>query len=350
MLRKQLRSKVRAQLTPELKQQFSGTRPVNPEAYDAYLKGRYYIYNQSYTDPISLNQAKANLEEAIEKDPNFSPAYSGLAETYICLVWFGRGQLTPADGYRSARNAVQRALELDPNNGEAYDALGELNWHVDLDWNAAERSFDQAIALAPSFSCAHEDRAIFMALMGRRDEALMELAKTKLLDPGPESAGIESAVYLQLRDWENLLEWSRTRLASDPNSSDVHADLGIAYEGTGKLPEAIAEYQKAVELSNGDLQAVASLGHAFAAIGRRAEAEKILHSIEQKPNADKTSSYLEATIYAGLGEKDKALDLIEKAYREKSLDIGWTLKFDLRTDNLRTDLRFQHLLESVGLQ
>ena len=127
-------------------------------------------------------------------------------------------------------------------------------------------------------------------------------------------------------------------------------DLGIAYEGTGKLPEAIAEYQKAIELSNGDVQEVASLGHAFAAIGRRAEAEKILHSIEQWSNAIRNSSYLEATIYAGLGEKDKALDLIEKACREKSLDIGWTLKFDLRTDNLRIDPRFQHLLQSVGLQ
>src|SRR5215469_14343538 len=98
MLRKQLRSKVRAQLTPEVKQQFSGARPVDPEAYDAYLKGRYYIYNQDITDPVMLNQAKSNFEEAIRKDPNFSFAYSGLAETYIGLVWFGKGQITAADG------------------------------------------------------------------------------------------------------------------------------------------------------------------------------------------------------------------------------------------------------------
>jgi tetratricopeptide (TPR) repeat protein len=178
----------------------------------------------------------------------------------------------------------------------------------------------------------------------------MELEKVKQLDPGPDSAGVESAVYLQLRDWEHLLELSRTQLASDPNSLDIHTNLGIAYEGIGKFPEAIAEYQKAVELSNGDLKAVASLGHAYAAMGRRAEAEKILDIIEQKSNLDKNSSYLTATIYAGLGEKDKALDLIEKAYREKSLDIAWTLKFDLRTDNLRSDPRFQHLLQGVGLQ
>jgi adenylate cyclase len=241
-------------------------------------------------------------------------------------------------------------LELDPNNGEAYDALGELNWYVDLDWNAAERSFNKAIALAPSFSCAHEDRAVFMAFMGRRDEALMEVEKSKQIDPGPDSAGLESGVYLQLRDWGHLLERSRTLLASDPNSWNVHADLGTGYEGTGKLPEAIAEYQKAIELSNGDPRPVASLGHAYAVIGNRTQAEKILRNLEEQSKSGKASPYLAATIYAGLGQKDKAMELIEKAYSKKSLDVTWTLKFDLRTDNLRSDPRFQNLLQRVGLE
>jgi tetratricopeptide (TPR) repeat protein len=264
-------------------------------------------------------------------------------------VWFGKGQITAADGYRSARNAVQKALELDPNNGEAYDALGELNSSADLDWKAAERSFNQSIALAPSFSCAHEDRALLMAMMGRRDEAIMELQKSKQIDPGPNSVGVEAVVYFLLRDWDHLLKFSRVQLASDPNSPDVHAGLGIAYEGTGKLPEAIAEYQKAVELSNGDLDRVASLGHAYAAIGNRAEAEKILRHVEEKSKSGKASPYLAATIYAGLGQKDMAMELIEQAYREKSLDVAGTLKPDLRIDNLRSDPRFQGLLRRVGL-
>ena len=341
---------VRAQLTPELKQQFTGAKPVDPEAYDAYLKGRYYLYNQDPTAPGVLNQAKANFEEAIRKDPNFSSAYSGLAEAYIYLVIFGRGQITAVDGYQLARNAVQKALELDPNNGEAYNALGELSWHADFDWKAAERLFNKAIALAPSYSCAHEDRAMLTALMGHRDEALMELEKLKQIVPGPDSVGIESAVYFQLRDWEHLRELSQARLASDPNDSNAHADMGTAYEGTGKLPEAIAEYQKAVELSTGDLDRVASLGHAYAAIGSRAEAEKILRNIEEKSKSGKASPYLAATIYAGLGQKDKAIELIEKAYREKSLDVAWILKPDVRTDNLRSDPRFQQLLQRVGLE
>jgi TolB-like protein/DNA-binding winged helix-turn-helix (wHTH) protein/Flp pilus assembly protein TadD len=339
---------VRAQLTPQLKEQFNGTKPVDPDAYDAYLKGRYYIYNESYIDPVSLNQAKANFEEAIRKDPNFSPAYSGLAETYICLALFTK-EITGADGYRFARDAVQRALELDPNNGEAYDALGELNWYADLDLRAAERSFNTAIALAPSFSCAREDRAMLWALMGRRDEALKELQISKQIDPGPISVGVESAVYLQLRDWEHLREWSRVRLGSNPNDRNVHADLGTAYEGMGKLPEAIAEYQKASELSNGDPRAVAALGHAYAVIGNRTEAERILRNIEEKSSSGKASPYLAATIYAGLGQKDKAMELMEKAYSEKSLDLAWAVQFDVSTDNLRSDPRFQNLLNRVGL-
>jgi TolB-like protein/DNA-binding winged helix-turn-helix (wHTH) protein len=341
---------VRAQLTPELNAQFNTSRSVDPEAYDSYLRGRYQIYNESFTDPTSLNLAKDAFEDAIRRDPNFSPAYSGLAETYVCMAIFGQGEISAAEAFSLARKATAKALELDPSNGEAYDALGSLNWHADFDWKAAEQSFSKAIALSPSFSCAHEDRAIFLALMGRRAEALAELQSSKQLDPGPISDGVESAVYFQLREWERLLESSRRQLASNANDWTVHASLGVGYESMRKFPEAIAEYQKAIELSNGgDLNAVASLGHAYAVAGHRYEAEKILRDLEQKSREGKASPYLPATIYAGLGEKDKSLALIEKAYREKSLDVAWILKPDLRTDSLRSDPRFQDLLHRVGL-
>jgi len=130
----------------------------------------------------------------------------------------------------------------------------------------------------------------------------------------------------------------------------MHANLGLGYEGTGKFLEAISEYQRAVELSNGgDLNAVASLGHAYAVAGRRYDAEKILHNLEQKSREGKASPYLPATIYAGLGKKDKALALIEKAYLDNSLDVGWIFKSDLRTDNLRSEPRFQAVLKRTGL-
>jgi tetratricopeptide (TPR) repeat protein len=147
-----------------------------------------------------------------------------------------------------------------------------------------------------------------------------------------------------------LLDSSRRQLAQNENDWLMHINLGLGYEGTGMFSQAIAEYQRAVELSNGgDLNAVASLGHAYAVAGRRYDAEKILRDLEQKSREGKASPYLSATIYAGLGQNDKALALIERAYREKSLDLGWTFKSDLRTDNLRSSPRFQDLLRRTGL-
>jgi TolB-like protein/DNA-binding winged helix-turn-helix (wHTH) protein/tetratricopeptide (TPR) repeat protein len=338
---------VRAQLTSVQQAQFRSSRPVDPQAYDAYLKGSYYLYNSQITVPGPVNQAKGYFEEAIRKDPNFSGAYSGLANAYIFLVFFGQGEISAEEGYKYAKEADRKALQLDPNNAEAYDVLGQLNWHADFDWNAADRSFNQSLALSPSYSCAHEDRAMFLAFMGRSAEALAEVEKSKQVDPSATS--IELAVYYQLRDWSRLVENGIREATSNPNEWTVHANLGAGFEGMGKLPEAIAEYQRAIDLSNGSLDVIASLGHAYAVIGNRVEAEKILRTLEQKSKKGQASPYLPATIYAGLGNKERAFELLEEAYREKSLDVAWTLKPDLRTDNLRSDPRFQKLLRRVGL-
>lgn len=337
---------VRAQLTPDLQTQFDSAPPVDAQAYDAYLKGSYYLYNSDITVPEPLNKAKEYFAEAIRRDPNFSRAYSGLANAYLYLVWFGQGQLSAEEGYKLAKEADRKALELDANNNEAYDVLGELNLHADFDWNAADRAFNQSLSLAPSYSCAHEDRAEFLAFMGRRSEALAEVEKSKAVDP---STGVELAAYFQLRDWPRLVETGVREAASNPNDWRVHSSLGAGYEGLGQLPEAIAEYQRAVELSNGNFNAMASLGHAYAAIGNKVEAEKILRGLLQRSKQGQASPYLAATIYAGLGNKDKAFELLEAAYHDKSLDVAGVLKPDPRIDNLRSDVRFQNLLRRVGL-
>ena len=338
---------VRAKLTSEQQAQFRLARAVNPDAYDAYLKGSYYLYNSQITVPGPLNQAKANFEEALRKDPNFSRAYSGLANAYLYLVFFGQGQVSAQEGFTKAKEDVTKALELDPENAEAYDVLGQLKWHADLDWNAADRAFNQSLALAPSYSCALEDRALFLAFMGRSSDALAEVEKSKQVDP--LATQIELGVYFQLRDWNRLVEAGIREASANPTEWTVHANLGAGLEGTGKLPEAIAEYQKAVDLSNGNLDAVASLGHAYAVIGNRAAAEKILRRLEQASKMGQASPYLAATLYAGLGNKGKAFELLEKSYRERSLDVAWILKPDLRIDNLRSDRRFENLLRRVGL-
>src|ERR1700686_4597870 len=146
------------------------------------------------------------------------------------------------------------------------------------------------------------------------------------------------------------LLWLRVTVALMRTAQSISPSPGgVGYEGKGKLLEAISEYQKAVELSDGNLDATASLAHAFAVIGRSAEARKILGDLERKSKTVYVSSYVIATMYAGLGDKDKAFELLEKAYQEKSLELSWHLKADLRIDNLRPDPRFQRLLRRVGL-
>jgi TolB-like protein/DNA-binding winged helix-turn-helix (wHTH) protein/Flp pilus assembly protein TadD len=338
---------VRVQITPQQQARFNAGRPVNPEAYDAYSKGRYHLWNEFGTAQ-SLNTAKTYFEEAVRKDPGFALAHSGLADAYLYLALFRH--VSPASSYRPAEEAIRQTLTLDDSIGEAHDTLALLSWRYNWDWDATERELNQAILLAPSYSCAHEDRAAYLAFRGRRSEAEAEVAKSLQLDPSVYSAGTELAVLYQLRDFDQLLEASRRGLASNPNESFEHFNLGVGYEGTGKRLEAISEYQKAVELSGGDQDATAALAHAYAAIGRTAETQKILRDFQQRSTKVYVSPYLIATLYASLGDKDAAFKFLEKAYQEKSLDISWYLKADLRIDNLRSDPRYRNLLSRVGLK
>jgi len=333
---------VRAQLTPTQAQ----AHTVNPGAYDAYLRGRLYFVNE-FTKPDSLKKAQAYFEDAIQKDPGFALAYAGLADSYVYMAF--AGALPKDQAYRSAKDALAKALALDDSIGEAHDTLGLLSSEFDWDWDTADREFNRAIALAPSYSCAHEDRAQFLALTGRRTEALAEIAKVDQLDYGFSAAHTESATYYELRDYPDLIEASRRGLLLDPKDWPQHYTLGVGYEGTGKLVEAISEYQKAVELSAGDSNSTAALAHAFAVTGRKAEAERILHDFERKSKSDQVSPYLMATMFASLGDKDRAFEFLEKAYQERSLGMTSDLKADLRIDNLRSDPRFQALLQRVGL-
>jgi len=342
---------VRAQLTPQQQARLGAPHPVNPEAYDSYLKGRYYLSNQ-FTMAQSLNMAKTYFEEAVRKDSGFAQAYAGLADAYLYLAMFR--QMSSESAYRSAEEADRHALALDDSIGETYDTLAVLSWRYNWDWDATEREFNQAIALAPSYICAHEDRAEYLAFRGRRSEAEAEMIKIRAFDTSFSSTLTDVGVDYQLRDFDRLLEASQRGVALNPNEWLEHFYLGVGYEGTGKQLESVAEYQKAVELSGGDQDATAALAHAYAGVGRRAETQKILRDalrdLEQESNKVKASPYLIATLYAALGDKDTAFKFLERAYREKSLDLSWHLNADLRIDNLRSDPRYQSLLSRVGLK
>jgi TolB-like protein/DNA-binding winged helix-turn-helix (wHTH) protein/Tfp pilus assembly protein PilF len=337
---------VRAELTPQQQARLGSTRQVNPEAYDAYLRGRYYLWND-YTTPQPLNMAKQYFEESVRKDPGFALAYSGLADAYAYLGFFH--QLSTESAYRSAEEALRQASALDDSIGEIHDTQAVLDWRYRWDWNGADRELQQAIALAPSYICAHEDRAEYLAFQGRGAEARAEVAKSMALDSSVSSDLTESAVDYQLRDFAGLIEASRRGMALNPKEWLEYYFLGVGYEGTGKQLEAIVEFQRAVELSGGDQDATAELAYAYAGIGRKAETRKMLHNFQRETKTPYVSPYLIATLYAGLGEKDKAFEMLEKAYREKCLDLSWSLKADLRMDSLRSDPRYKKLLHRVGL-
>jgi len=338
---------VRAELAPHQQQaQLRLAHAVNPAAYNAYLKGRLYFTNE-YTKPDSLKKAQHLFEEAIQEDQDFALAYAGLADTYVYLAFSGALQKDAA--YQAAKQMVAKALQLDDSIGEAHDTLGLLDADFDWDWEAADREFSRAIALAPSYSCAHEDRANFLASVGRRSEALAEIAKIDQLDYGFSAASTVSGTYYALRDYPALIEASKRGLLLDPKDSHQHYFLGAGYEGIGELPQAISEFQEAVQYSDGSIDATVALAHAYSAAGKKTEAQKMLRNLERKAKLTGASPYTMATIYAGLGENDKAFDLLEKAYSEKSLDFALPLQSNLLLDRLRTDPRFQMLVRRIGL-
>jgi TolB-like protein/DNA-binding winged helix-turn-helix (wHTH) protein/Tfp pilus assembly protein PilF len=343
---KAIAHQVRAQLTPQQQAELRETRAVNPAAYDAYLKGRLYFVTE-FTKSDSLRKAQHYFQESLQQDPNFALAYAGLADTYVYLAF--ANALPKDQAYQSAKGSLAKALALDDSIGEAHDTLGVLSADFDWDWDNADREFSRAIALAPSYSCAHEDRATFLALTGRREEALAEIAQINQLDYGSSAAYAESTTYYELRDYPDLIEASKRGILLDPKNWYQHYTLGVGYEGTGKLQEAISEYQKVIEMS-GDSRGVVALAHAYSAVGRKAEAEKILRDLARKSKETSASPYTMATIYAGLGENDKAFEFLEKGYSQKSLDLPWSLNSGPRLESLRPDPRFQNLLGRIGLK
>jgi TolB-like protein/Tfp pilus assembly protein PilF len=335
--------KVRARLTPQEQARLHETAKVDPEAYQAYLMAT----SQNVGIDQENRRARSYLQKAIQKDPNFPLAYNLLALTYLFAGELRRE--SPQETYFLAKQAVHKALELDEKNCEAHKVLGEISWRYDWDWETAKREFRRAIEFCPNGADSHSAMSFYLASNGRIAEAQAETAKVRELDPiRSEPLHDEAVVNYHLRDYKILTEVCRSYTAAYPTSWTGHYWLGVGLEGSGRPTEAIPEYQRAVELSAGDSDPIASLAHAYAATGKRAEAEKILRQFLRQSETTFVSPYMIATVYAGLGNKDKAFEYLEKAYQIRSTDLPYFLRADLRLDTLRSDPRFQDLMRRMN--
>jgi TolB-like protein/Flp pilus assembly protein TadD len=334
---------VRVKLTPEQQARLHQAPEVNPDAYQAYLKATYLDWSQH----TEMERAQSYLEKAIEEDPGLPEAYAKLALLHS-LLGEQRWQ-SPREAFPSAKLALHKALELDEKNCDAHALLAEISWRYDWDWQTAEKEILHALELCPNDSRLHWHLAGFRAINGRMAEARAEVARTREVDPIQSEPFVgEAVINYHLRNYKALIEIGQTFVAHNSNEWLAHYWLGVGYEGSGETPQAILEYQKAVELSQGDSDTTAALAHAYAAAGKKTDAQKILHQWLRQSETSYVSPYMIATVYAGLAGKDKAFEYLEKAYTERSPDLPYFLRADLRMDSLRSDPRFQDLISRMN--
>ncbi|HXD29533.1 MAG TPA: winged helix-turn-helix domain-containing protein [Pyrinomonadaceae bacterium] len=316
----------------------------NPEAYELYLKGRYFWKKFSPTDHLKAAQY---FNQAIAKDPTYALAYSGLGDTYGASAT--NGWIAPSEGYPKAMAAVKKALELDETLAESHCALGALTMFYLLDWAAAEREYQRAIELNPNYPETYEVYSFLLAATGRLNEAL-EIAK-RGLQADPLSVTLSNAVggayYLARRYDEAIKQFQKTN-DLNPHQNGTYAALGFAYDQKGMYAEAIASYQKGIEISESTPSFLAMMGHAYAASGRRVEALKLLSELKQMAGKKHVPPYDLAILYTGLGEKEKAFEQLDKAIEERS---GWVIHLNVEPlfDPLRSDQRYEALLKRINL-
>jgi adenylate cyclase len=333
---------INIELTPDEQAGFAKARPVNPQAHEAYLKGRYFL--SSYTQDGVIAAIK-EFEQAIKADPNFPLPYTGLADAYT----YGEDWYFPAtEVMPKAKAAAEKALQLDSTLAEAHSSLAFIMWQYDFDWAGAEREFRRAIELNPSYAEAHHLYSFCLVFQGKFDAALAEARHASELDP--LSAGITSDVGYPLTyqaKYEAAREQARKALELDPTYYLAHWALGWTDLEAGKFNEAIPELEKARAMGSPPFLA-GYLGYAYAAAGQRAKAQAIIAELKRMSPHRFVSPYCPALVYIGLGDKERGLDGLEKAYQVRSQWLAG-LKVDKVFDLLRSEPRFIALLKKVGL-
>ena len=312
-----------------------------PEAYQAYLKGRYYFYQHKED---SFKKAIESLNQAITLDPNYAQAYAALASVYTEM---SSSFMAPREAMPKAKAAVQRALALDDSLGEAHVALAEVYWWGDWNFPAAEQELKRAIELNPSEPTIQIEYANFLARLGRADEALALADRVQQVDSiSPFITGNVASILYFTRQPDRLIAHAKRLLELDPNSVQGHIWIGRAYMQKGLYDQAIPELQGVIDPNSGS--GMVQLGYAYAMAGRKADALKVAAELEALATRKYSSPVRIACIYAGLGDKDRAFEWLEKGYADRS-DHLTQLKTECMFDSLRDDQRFKDLMGRVGL-
>jgi TolB-like protein/Flp pilus assembly protein TadD len=335
---------IRINLNPQEQAALKKAQVVDPEAYESYLKGRYF-WNKRTADALKV--ARAYFDQAIEEDPKYAEAYSGLADTYALLGDWQYAVMTPKEALPKAKAAAIKALELDSALGEAHNSLAFCLDGFDWDFDSAGKEFRRAIELNPGYATAHHWYAWHLSLLARNDEAIAEMRKAESLDPLSLIINADLAELLLIAHfYDESIQQSRKVIEMDPNFAFAHNQLGQAYLPNHMPGEAVAELKTAVQLSGGSPTSLANLARAYVAFGNRSEAEKILSDLKKRSNPDYSYSPEIAVIYVALGDKDQAMNWLEKGYGDR-FNPGVLLRPGF--DALRSDPRFQNLVRRIGL-
>jgi TolB-like protein/Tfp pilus assembly protein PilF len=334
--------KIQGQVAPQTASSRVPKREVNPEAYRLFLKGTYY-WNKRTKEGFEM--AMDFYRQAIDKDPTSAFPYSALANGYLVLAGFSLA--STREQLPKARQAVLKALELDNASAEAHECLAHIH-SIEWQFAEAEKEYQRVLEIDPSNSGTHQGYGTFLTQQGRWNEALFELKRAEELDPlwFMNSVYVGNVYYFQGQYDQAIPQYKRV-LDMDPDFWPAHGYLAFTYEEKGMYPEAFAELQKVLKIFP-HTNSVAALGELYARWGRTREARNTIRQLQKRSEKEYVSDYWVATIYAALGEKDRAFQLLENAYNERSEWILF-LKVDPRFANLRTDSRFADLIRRVGL-
>jgi tetratricopeptide (TPR) repeat protein len=335
---------IQIELTSHERDVLKSVKTVNPDAYEAYLKGRFF-WNKRTAD--GMKEAISYFSQAIEKDPNYAPAYAGLTDSYALAGDWKYGVLAPKDAYPKAKAAALKAVELDGTLGEAHISLALCLDNFDWDFSYAGKEFTRGIELSPSYATGHDWYGWHLASLGRNGEALAQVEKAENLDPLSLIISSDLAEELLIAHrYDEAAKQTQKTINMDHFFAPAHYVMGATFVQKHRYAEAIAELQKATELSEGSTAFNANLAYAYAVSGRRNEAVKILTDLKNQSQHGFSNAPEIALVYVGMNDKDQAMTWLNKAFDERF--SPWVLMRPA-FDPLRSDPRFQDLMRRIGL-